>query len=170
MHPLTSTNGTNWLLTPPPGPWGSPGLSGPQWNSVAYGNGLFVGIDPNIQVSTNGVDWTLIWIQPFVPEAYVGLMGVAYGAGTFTIIAEGFGFWNLPPRAFLGWSAETNGLLDLTLTGGWAGQSCRLQAATNLPATKWVDLLTFTNQGSVTPLHDPDATNYPRRFYRVAMP
>ncbi len=160
---LTSTNGTNWVVTPPSG---RPS-SAPQWYSVAYGNGLFVGIDPNVDVSTNGVDWTTIWLHP---RAEIYLTGVAYGAGTFDILVDGGGLFNVSPRAFLGWNAGTNGLLDLTLTGGWAGQSCRLQAATNLPASNWVDLLTFTNQGSVTPLHDPGATNYPRRFYRVAMP
>ena len=39
-----------------------------------------------------------------------------------------------------------------------------------LALTNWVDLLTFTNQGSVTPIQDVGASNYSRRFYRVAMP
>jgi hypothetical protein len=39
-----------------------------------------------------------------------------------------------------------------------------------LALTNWVDLLTFTNQGSVTPIQDVGVGNYSQRFYRVAMP
>jgi hypothetical protein len=193
---LTSSNGSDWLAQVlPPGtdifsiaygngmfvaaafPYGLTSMDGTNWmilqyspvGGIAYGNGLFVSISQNIDVSTNGVDWIRIWTHG---GALVFFADVVYGAGLFNIlVGEGAGgVITIGPRAFLGWSVETNGVLDLTLTGGWLGQSCRLQAATNLPASDWVDLFTFTNQGSVTHLQDPGATNYSQRFYRVAMP
>ena len=157
LNILTSTNGMDWAVA-----------ESRSLVSVAYGNGLFVGVSDNIDVSTNVVDWTTVWLHR---GAEVGLGGVAYGAGTFCILVAGAGgVFTVRPLAFLGWAGETNGVVNLALTGGWLGQSCRLQAATNLPATDWVDLLTFTNQGSVTPIQDVGASNYSQRFYRVEMP
>jgi hypothetical protein len=96
---------------------------------------------------------------------------VAYGAGVFALAELGGDpVWTVLPSASLGWGAGTNGTPGLTLTGGWAGQSCRLQSAAELPATNWADLYTFTNSGSPVLLADPAATNYSQRFYRVAMP
>jgi hypothetical protein len=153
---LTSADGTNWVIRSWPLTW-----------EIAYGNGLFVAISNDIDVSTNGVDWVRIWNHP---GAELDLVGVAYGAGMFNVLIEGGNLITISPRALLGFSAETNGVMNLTMTGGWLGQSCRLQATTNLSASNWVDLFTFTNQGSVTYLQDPSATNYSQRFYRVAMP
>jgi hypothetical protein len=164
---LVSTNGMDWAILPYP-----------LVDSLGYGNGLFVGITDNIYASTNLFDWiyastnlvdpTRVWSHPGAAD--VVPVGVAYGAGTFCILITYGGMVTVRPGAFLGWTGQTNGVVDLTLTGGWLGQSCRLQAATNLPPTNWVDLLTFTNQGSVTPIQDVGASNYSQRFYRVAMP
>ena len=159
---LTSTNGTNWVVAPSPYP-SAPSLS---LSSIAYGNSLFVGTDSAIWGSTNGIDWEQI--TPAIDS--VQLQGVAYGGGTFSALFNLGLLFNITPRSLLGLSVRPNGMVDLTLTGGWLGQQCRLQAATSLPASDWVDVITYTNQGSVTHVQDPSATNYPRRFYRVAMP
>jgi hypothetical protein len=155
---LMSTNGVNWSIV----------TSFPLVASLAWGNGLFVGIRGDIEVSTNGVDWTRVWTGGGAAE--VAPVGVAYGGGMFCVLMTYGGLATVRPSAFLGWAGQTDGGVDLTLTGGWLGQSCRLQAATSLSTTNWVDLLTFTNLGSITPIQDVGASNYSQRFYRVAMP
>ena len=154
-HMLTSTNGTNWVA----GPF--------TVDSLAYGNGLYVGIATDVVASTNALTWTVIWRAPLGDNAPTA---AAYGAGTYCVAFSAGGVLAFRPRETLGWSGQTSGASDLTLTGGWLGQQGRLQAASELSATDWTDLLTFTNQGPVTPLHDPYATNSTRRFYRVALP
>lgn len=162
-YSLTSKDGTNWVITPPdPGPW-----SVPLWGGAAYGNGLFVGIGNNIQASTNGVSWQMIWGHQ---GAEMYLLDIAYGAGAIAILVNGRVVWNVVPRVFLAANEQTNGLLGWTLTGGWLGQQCRLQATTDLPATNWADVLTFTNQGSGTLIQDPTSGSHSGRFYRIAMP
>ncbi len=154
---ITSADGTNWVGAGAPSPW-----------PLAYGNGLFVGIaGVGLDGSTNGLRWSTVWwgflggVQP---------VAIAYGAGTFSVLVGGGGLFYIRPAPRLGWTGETSGAPDLTLTGGWLGMEARLQASTNLSVTNWTDLLTFTNSGSVTPLQDRSATDYPRRFYRVAIP
>lgn len=77
----------------------------------------------------------------------------------------------LPPPQF-------NPPLTLTSSGfvGSAvlavGQSYRIQAATNLVLipTPWTDLTNFIATATNYLFLDPDATNYPMRFYRVVSP
>ena len=51
---------------------------------------------------------------------------------------------------------------------GSAGQVVRIEAGTNL--VNWTTLFTITNVTGVTPIVDPDASNYTRRYYRGATP
>ena len=60
--------------------------------------------------------------------------------------------------------------VDVTVRGGGPNQAYRLQGATDLRASNWVDLVTLTNTGTPTNWVDVGATNYPRRFYRVVSP
>jgi hypothetical protein len=54
---------------------------------------------------------------------------------------------------------------------GAPGQSVTVQANTNLAATNWVDLGQATaDGGGVIQFPDPDAANYPERFYRLRQP
>lgn len=53
---------------------------------------------------------------------------------------------------------------------GTPGRTYRLQGTSVLPATKWEDVLSFTQLSPITKIEDVAATNFPMRFYRVASP
>lgn len=66
-----------------------------------------------------------------------------------------------------GFNIELNGQaykLDLTSN---LGQSMEIQASADLQS--WETLTTITNTGGVLHFTDPDANNYPQRFYRVKL-
>ncbi len=154
---MTSPDGTNWVGAAVHGAW-----------PLAYGNGLFVGVaGVGLDGSTNGLRWSTVWwgflgdVQP---------VAIAYGAGTFSVLVGGGGIFYIRPAPRLAWSGEGDAAANLTLTGGWLGMRGRLQASTNLSTTNWTDLFSFTNSGPAMPLQNAGATNYTRRFYRVAIP
>ncbi|MHB8522641.1 MAG: hypothetical protein ACYDH9_18035 [Limisphaerales bacterium] len=160
---VTSRDGTDWTAHSR----SASSFGADELLRIAYGGGLFVAQSQYLSASTNGVDWEILWM------AYGGespVSNIAYGAGTFVIVG-GYGPIATLSRSYLpSGSRGAGGVFDLTVTGGGVGQHCRIQAATALPATSWVDLLSFTNQGSVINFLDTGATNYPRRFYRVVSP
>ena len=71
-----------------------------------------------------------------------------------------------PPRLGAPQSLTESGF-QLSLTGA-AGLPYAIEASTNL--LNWMPLTTVTNASRTAALTDPDATNYPRRFYRAAYP
>ncbi len=75
-----------------------------------------------------------------------------------------------PPKAVI--SLLSDGTAQISSSGGTAGGTYLIQAATNLSlAASWITIGTNvvgTNGGSA--FVDRDATNYPCRFYRFAAP
>ncbi len=159
---LTSTNGLDWAVHVSSGQ-----LFAPELSHIAYGNRLFVGVgNGELDASTNGLDWANIDELGGV----LAFSGVAYGAGTFSALFGGGNVRNLSPLVSLSWNGQSGGVASLTLTGDWLGMEGRLQASPNLSTTNWTDLFNFTNSGPAMPLQDAGATNYARRFYRLAIP
>ena len=133
---------------------------------VAVGRTVFPDSAAHIQTSTNGVQWQVRdsgWTN--------GLLSVAYGSGTFVAVGEGGAILQSDDtRARLTGRIDANtGAVELSVTGGLV-RSYRLQAAANLPATNWTDLLTFTNTAPATSFVDTDTTHFSWRFYRVVSP
>ena len=134
-----------------------------------YGNGTFVLLG----------DWrgVIAWLNADAAPSGSGSLGnfdlqyVAYGRGTFlTVGDEGVILQSDPlPTARLVAGPWSDQGLPLTISGE-AGLSYRLQASADLPATNWIDLLTFTNTAPATNFVDRDATNFNQRFYRVVSP
>lgn len=160
---LTSTNGEIWTARPATNRFSADRLS-----QIAYGNGLFMAITvaSGVSVSTNGIDWSPILLHG---GAVVDLNGLVYGTGTFDLLYGDGLYMDFSRSYLLEANVEGDGL-GLTVTGGGQGQVCRLRAANSLETTNWVDVLTFTNLPPTTHLEDSGATNYSRRFYRVAFP
>ena len=159
---LKSLDGRTWVIPPMTG-------FEPYFEAAPYGNGLFVvgGAGSTLLVSRNGVDWwvdLVLWHEDWVP-----LRDMAYGAGKFIMVGDR-GILNLTPRYFLSGARTPSGDMGLTVGGGDLERPFRLQAAPDLSTSSWVDLVTLTNTGSPTNWVDPEATNYPRRFYRVVAP
>ena len=61
----------------------------------------------------------------------------------------------------------SNQSLQFTLSGGIRGSGYGIQAATNLTGSTWIPLFTNPSPFIVT---DPNASNYPQRFYRAVTP
>jgi hypothetical protein len=70
-----------------------------------------------------------------------------------------------PPRLFAT-AVNSNGTFQFTVTNA-PGQMTIVQASTDL--VNWVPIYTNTVGGAYT-FPDPNATSYPRRFYRVIAP
>ena len=156
---LSSADAENWTLR------GYPGVA-TLGEGLTYGNGTFVllGIGGSIAYTS---DLNLaIWNQRVLGN--FSLRDVTYGRGTFVIVGDqGVILQSDPlPTARLMAGPLSDRGLPLTISGE-AGLSYRLQASADLPATKWTDLLTFTNTAPATTFVDSDATHFSRRFYRV---
>jgi hypothetical protein len=59
----------------------------------------------------------------------------------------------------------SNGWVQLLLYGGSSGQSCTIEASTNL--INWLPLATFLGTNGPQPFIDTNAVNFPKRFYRA---
>lgn len=87
-----STNGIDWAVNTNglPVPNGGPVPS--YWQSVCYGNGMFVAttwID-QAAYSTNGIDWTEASLPDMTDGGSQGLWwGVAFGNNTFVVVSQG---------------------------------------------------------------------------------
>ena len=94
---------------------------------------------------------------------------ITYGKGTFVIVgAHGLILQSDSVLPRLSGRRETaSGGFELSATGGVV-RSYQLQASTDLAATNWNNLLSFTN--TVTNFLDTTATNFAQRFYRVVAP
>jgi hypothetical protein len=53
---------------------------------------------------------------------------------------------------------------------GDPGTACRVQAATDLATSNWVDVVSFVLSQGSTNILDGTVTNYPQRFLRIVMP
>jgi len=83
----TSSNGISWQIHT------LPSSTNRSWQSIAYGNGIFIAVGDNLAngtniifISSDGINWT----QQAMPVSS-RWMAVAYGNGTFVAIAEGTG-------------------------------------------------------------------------------
>jgi hypothetical protein len=79
--------------------------------------------------------------------------------------------WWLPKPLILSHSASWGGPSGLAFVISWATNgSVVIEACTNLADASWAPLSTNALSGGVCNFHDPEATNYPRRFYRLGSP
>lgn len=105
-------------------------------------------------------------VPPTATRLYLGIPDVYYDDNSGSFVAT-FTISPLPqaPVPSIGLGVfTTNGTMQLQLSG-LAGQSCILQASTNL--SDWISL--GTNMPVAAPFYmfDPAATNYSYRFYRT---
>ena len=150
----------------------------PPLTAVAYGNGQFVafGPRPEILTSSDGRQWHSRTSQVF-NGSWSG--AIAFGRGTFVIAApddnaHADAIWGIlqsdDTRPFLSGARDSaSGHFEVSVSGGLALRY-RLQAATSLPSTDWIDLLSFTNTAPATNFVDTSASNFVRRFYRIVSP
>ena len=116
--------------------------------------------------SPDGVAWS-----ERIPGSVKTLRGAAYGEGTFVVVGDQSTILQSAPQAEFRLTANGLGLagFELTVTSA-PGDRYRLQAATNLNGTFWIDLGVFTNTVTAMPFTDATATSFSERFYRVVTP
>jgi hypothetical protein len=90
----------------------------------------------------------------------------AFESGYINSVAASGSFTILPPIFFSAPGTFSNGVFQLQLSAT-PNQSYVLEASTNL--IQWVPVSTSTPAASPFYLADPDAPNYPNRFYRVLL-
>lgn len=149
--------------------WGWHSAGGPNYNpAIAFGSGVVLTVGNvygTLAYSRNLNDWT----TRSLGSSYA-LTGVAYGNSTFVIVG-GTNILqsdSLAP-AFMSVPLRTANGMAITITGE-PERPYRLQAAANLPADNWTDVISFTNTVATTNFLDTAATNFSQRFYRVMSP
>jgi len=90
----------------------------------------------------------------------------AFEAGFNNSVAASGLFTIMPPITFSAPVSFSNGVFQLQLSAT-PNQTYVLQASTNL--MQWFPISTSTPAASTFNLSDPDATNFPSRFYRVLL-
>jgi hypothetical protein len=159
---LTSSDGENWTLQETPfGPAAGTGL-----NSIAYGGGWFVIIgDEAILTSPDGIHW-----RARHSPTKAQLLSVAYADGSFVAVGQ-YGTTlvsgNVRPNLERA-TMSANGF-SLFATGE-PGLVYRVLASTDLTAASWTQIGIVTNQAGQVPFLDPNARQFPRRFYRLVNP
>jgi hypothetical protein len=154
-------DGTNWATQVPYDPAAS-------FNGVGFASGVFgaMGDGGLILTSSDGILWT-----PRSSGSSSDLYAFAGNDSSFIAVGEAGAVLQTDdtrPRLSGGVDVSSGGPA-LSVTGGLP-HSYRLQASDRLPATNWLDLLTFSNTQSATTFVDTMATNLSRRFYRVVSP
>ena len=163
---LASDDGTTWTVTNSPF---TTVLYG-----VTYGGGTFVAVGypststgfSTILTSPDGI----AWIERTAGSVQT-LRGAAYGDGTFVVVGDQGTILQSapPPEVTLTVNGFGPGGFELAIVGG-IGNVYKLQAATNLNAVGWIDLVSFTNTQPATSLIDTAAMSFPQRFYRLVSP
>ena len=133
--------------------------------SVAYGNGQFVvaGSSGAILSSPDGIQWT-------ARRSGAGndLAGVAHGNGRFITVGDYGTILESGPIVALGLPATfSDGSTQFTLSGP-SGQSCLIQASTDL--ANWMPVTNLVLTNGTSQFHDGPATSLNQRFYRAAVP
>jgi hypothetical protein len=154
-------DGTNWTKQVPYSPT-------TLFNGIGFANGVFgaVGDGGLILTSSDGVLWT-----PRTSGSSNDLYAFAGNDSSFIAVGEAGTILqsdDTRPRLSGGVKVSSGGAA-LSVVGGLL-RSYRVQASDRLPATNWIDLLTFTNTQPTTNFVDTMATNFSRRFYRVVSP
>jgi hypothetical protein len=163
---------------------------------VAFINGLggTPALAPPVLTPSGGTNYGSVHINVLPPDTnatvYYTLDGSLPNTGSFvysnaivltntaTVSANAFetGFNNsvaasglftiMPPITFTAPVSFSNGVFQLQLSAT-PNQTYVLQASTNL--TQWFPISTSTPSASTFNLSDPNATNFPNRFYRVLL-
>jgi hypothetical protein len=131
----------------------------------------FVGGDSvtSVSLSSSGaVNTAAVGSYPIVASGATGSgLGnytISYTNGTLTVNAATPVVINSPIQLL-------DGNFQLTFTGGDAGVSYVIQAASDLSNPIWLNLITNTaTMGGLPSYSDLNATNYPIRFYRTVAP
>jgi len=155
---VTSPNAVDWTME-------STGAPLP-FADITFGSGLFVGVSlSNVYSSTNGVQWT----RHETPALY-GLTAVTYGADTFVAVGKQGAILQsdiyLPPIVLNGRWLGGQGF-EISFDGE-IGRHYRILGSPDLSA--WTELFSLTCTESHVQFTDSAATNFSRRFYRVASP
>jgi hypothetical protein len=156
-----STDGIDWTLSASP--------ASVALNSIVFAEGRFVtvGYRGEILSSADGIAWT-----QHAASTVENLFGVCFGNATLVAVGEN---GTILQSGYLGapkLSADADlaaGVFKLSVRGE-IGRDYLLQATTNLAAPNWTDVTTFNQSQETMSVQDPDATNYPARFYRVFSP
>jgi uncharacterized repeat protein (TIGR03806 family) len=109
---------------------------------------------------------SLIYSAPFVLTNTATVLANAFETGFNNSVAAGGLFTVLPPIFFTSPGVFSNGVFQMQLSAT-PNQNYVLQGSTNL--MQWVPISTSTPSATPFYLNDPDATNFPNRFYRVRL-
>jgi hypothetical protein len=155
---VTSSDGTNWTR-----------VSSVSAATIACGDQGFVALYPNLALtdlstSPDGTNWT---IRGF--DGPTG--GVAFGNGSYVLVGNGIS--QIVPT-----NSQAMPLLSGQFTDpgfklsviAQPSYTYRVQISTNLEATSWSNVFTFTSTQAVTSFIDTNAMNSPFGFYRVTTP
>ena len=107
---------------------------------------------------------SILYTGPFTLTNSVLVQAVATAPGAVNSAAVGASFVVVPPIFFTSEGFPTNGQFQMGFSGV-AGGSYILEATTNF--LYWIPLNTNIALTNLFELFDPDATNFPYRFYRI---
>jgi chitobiase/beta-hexosaminidase-like protein len=109
---------------------------------------------------------SMLYTGPIILNSNATVMASAFLPGYVNSVAATGNFTILPPIFFTSSESYANSMFQMQLSAA-ANQTYILQASTNL--TQWVAISTNTPSTSPFVLTDPNATNFPHRFYRVLL-
>jgi uncharacterized repeat protein (TIGR03806 family) len=107
---------------------------------------------------------SFVYIAPIILTNTATVSANAFETGFNNSVAAGGLFTILPPIFFTSPGAFSNGVFQLQLSAT-PNQNYVLQGSTNL--IQWTSISTSTPPATPFYLTDPNATNFPNRFYRV---
>jgi hypothetical protein len=136
-------------------------------NGVGFANGIFgaVGDGGFMLTSPDGSVWA-----SRTTSTSSALYAFAGNDNSFVAVGDaGTILQSDDTRPRLSARITVGGGVELSAAGGLR-RIYRAQASDRLPASEWLDLLTFTNTAPSTNFVDTSATNFSLRFYRVVSP
>jgi hypothetical protein len=137
---------------------------------IAFGSGRFVGVGGHngmaggfIVSSPDGVEWT--W-RPWSSPGW--LEDIAYGNGRFVAVGDFNTILSTEPIIRLDPIPALAGGNPQFKISGFPGQSCRIQASTDL--ANWLTLTNMVCADGIGQFVDLSATNFSQRFYQAVSP
>jgi hypothetical protein len=131
-----SPDGENWSF-----------VSGLQPFSIAYGNGLFVAVRGAIYISTDLVNWTVVFSPPSI---YFTLRKVIYANGLFVAVGR---------------DEVGNGVVMTSPDGvNWTRRSVETRNSLSAVAYGGGTFVAVTDQGNIFTSTSPDGANWTRRY------